>query len=327
MPVKTGKTWIVQTGAYGMNLGKLQMTATKTATGTTLAMTKYDLEPIDDSITGDAETQTAVDGYIAGVDMALMPAMLTYKMLMAETATDVTRGSFAESGIGDLVTDAYLATTAKVQPGAAPVLAIDASGDLRDDIKKGNAGKLWFADLFRVQPLGIGKDMQPGFPLVTFYVNGKDLKSGFEFSAAAKTLGKPDYFLHVAGATVAWKESATVFKRVTSIQVGGADVAFDNTATCYKVVTNIYVAGLLGLIQTASGGVLSVTPKAADCMTPVDPSTQLVNRTPTAATATELKNWQALIGYVGALPDSDGNMLPNIPAAYGMPAGRITITP
>jgi 5'-nucleotidase/UDP-sugar diphosphatase len=327
MPVKTGNTWIVQAGSYGRFLGKLQMTATKGAAGTTLALTKYDLEPIDDTITGDATSQAAVDAYIMGVDMALAPAGVTYKQLLGQVSADVTGTSFSESGIGDLVTDAYLAATAKVQPTAPPVMAIDATGDLRDAITKGKNGHIWFSDLFRVQPLGIGPDMKPGFPLVTFYINGKDIKAGFEFSAAAKTLGKTDYFLHVSGAHVEWKEGAPLFQRVTAVKVGTTDVVLDGTAPCFKVVTNLYVASLLGLIGTASGGVLSVVPKAADCTTPVDPVTQIVDRDPTTPALDELKNWQALVGFVSQLPDTDGDHIPNVPASYATPAGRIVITP
>jgi 5'-nucleotidase / UDP-sugar diphosphatase len=330
MPVKTGNTWIVQAGSYGRYLGKLQMTASKSATGTTLTMTKYDLEPIDDSIVGDAATQAAIDAYIAAIDVAIGPVAVTgisYKKILGQVSGDVTGTSFSESGIGDLVTDAYLAVSSKVQPSAPPALAIDATGDLRDAITKGKNGHIWFADLFRVQPLGIGPDMKPGFPLVTFYINGKDLKSGFEFSAAAKSLGKTDYFLHVSGAHVEWKEGSPLFQRVTAIKVGAEDVVLTDTAKCYKIVTNLYVASLLGLIETASGGVLSVKPKAADCATLVDPGTQIVDRDPTTPALDELKNWQALTGFISALPDTDADMIPNVPASYGGPAGRIVITP
>jgi hypothetical protein len=209
------------------------------------------------------------------------------------------------------------------------VIAIDAAGDIRDDIKKGKDGTLWFSDLFRVQSLGIGPDLQPGYPLVTFYINGKDLKAAFEFSAAAKGLGKPDYFLQVAGATVEWKASASAFQKVTSIKVGDAAVDLADTTRCYKAVTNLYVASLLGLIETGSGGLLSVKPKAQDCQTVIDPATQIVDRDPTTAPVDELKEWQALNLFVYALQDTDNDATPNVPPGYGAAAvpPRIVITP
>jgi 5'-nucleotidase/UDP-sugar diphosphatase len=329
MPTRTGNTWIVQTGAYGRFLGKLQMTVTRSASGpATLALTKYELEPIDDMVAGDAPTQAAVDAYVAAIDGLLGPAGFTYKKLIAQTTVDVTGTAFAESGIGNLVTDAYLNVTKALQPTAPPVLAIDATGDLRADLRKGKMGRLWLADLFQVQPLGVGPDMNPGFPLVTFYINGKDIKAGFEFSAAAKPLNKTDYFLHVSGATVNIKTGA-LFQQVTSVKIGADMVDFADTTRCYKVVTNIYVASLLGLIETVSGGVLSVKPKAADCMTLVDPGTQIVDRNPATPELEELKNWQALTTFVGSQPDATGDGIPDVPSWYGGPQEppRIVITP
>ena len=330
MPVKTGNTWIVQAGSYGRYLGKLQMTATKSATGTTLAQTGYDLEPIDDSVAGDGPTQAAVDGYIGAIDALLGPAAgIMYRIVVGQVGNDISAATFAESGIGDLVTDAYLAVTRKVQPQAPPVIAIDAAGDIRDDIKKGKNGQQWFSDLFRVQSLGIGPDMKPGYPLVTFYINGPDIKAGFEFSATAKGQGKPDYFLQVAGATVEWTASAPPFQRVTGVKIGGVPVDLANTATCYKVVTNLYVASLLGLIETGTVGLLSVKPKAADCQTLVDPATQIVDANPLTPALDELKEWQALISFVHGLPDTDLDTIPNSPPGYSAAAvpPRIVITP
>jgi 5'-nucleotidase/UDP-sugar diphosphatase len=298
-PIKAGKdgsTLIVQAGAYGGYLGKLQLTATKGGAGTSLALTKYDLLPIDDTVAGDTATQAAVDGYIAAIDALLAPAGVTYKAVIGETSSDITAQSFAESGLGDLVADAYLTVTRALQPAKPPVIAIDASGDIRDAIKKGKTGRQWFADLFRVQPLGISPDLQPGYPMVTFYINGKDIKSGMELSAGAKILNKPDYFLQVAGMTVQWQESGQLFNRVTAVKIGDASVNLTDTATCYKVVTNLYVASLLGLVEGATGGLLSVKPKQEDCSTVItDLTTQIVDANPLTPADEQLKEWQVLV--------------------------------
>jgi 5'-nucleotidase/UDP-sugar diphosphatase len=328
-PAQVGKTLIVQAGSYGRYLGKLQLVASKSAAGTTVALTKYDLEAIDDSVAGDAATQAAVEGYIAALDMALAPAGLAYRKVIGETSVDINAVPYAESGIGDLVADAYLASARALQPMAPPVIAIDAAGDIRDDVLKGKNGRLWFADLFRVQPLGIAPDRQPGFPLVTFYVNGKDLKAGFELSAAAQTLGKSDYFLQVAGMGVKLIGNGPLFKRVESLKIGDTPVDLASDTPCYKVVTNIYVASLLGVVESVTGGLLAVKPKQADCQTPVtDLTAQIVDGNPATPAVEQLKAWQALIGYVSALPDTNGNMIPDLPAVYGKPPspGRILIT-
>jgi 5'-nucleotidase / UDP-sugar diphosphatase len=320
-PIKTGNTWIVQAGAYGRWLGKLDLSASKTDAGTTLSLVKYELQKIDDSIAGDPATQAAVEGYVTAVDTLLRPRGYLYRNVAGETTVDVGAVPYEESGIGDLVTDAYLNMARSLLSADPPVLAIDAAGDIRDDIKKGKTGHIWFSDAFRVQSLGIGPDNQPGYPIVTFLVNGKDLKAAFELSAAAKTLGKPDYFLQVSGATVSWQESAPAFNRVTSIKVGDTNVSFTDTAKCYKLVTNLYVANLLGVVERASGGMQAVVPKGDDCRTSIsDLTTRIVDRNPATPQMDELKEWQALVTYIYALPDPDGNTIPNVPPAYASAA-------
>ena len=77
-------------------------------------------------------------------------------------------------------------------------------------------GQIWFADLFRVLPDGVGPDGNPGYPLVTFYLNAKDLASGFEFDAAQDAV-PPELFLQVSGLSVTYDMSKGIFARVTGI--------------------------------------------------------------------------------------------------------------
>lgn len=330
MPVRAGNTWIVQAGSYGAFLGKMKVTATKGAGGTSLAVDSYLLDPVDDRTAGDAPTQAAVEGYITAIDALLAPVGIRYKSLVGATTADIVDVPYSESGLGNLVADAYLAVARALQPDAPPVIGVDAAGDIRDDIKK---GRLWFADLFRVQPLGIGPvDQRPGYPLVTFFVNGRDLKAALELSAMSKTLGRSAYFLHVSSTVrVRWTASAPLFQRVTGVEVAGMPVDLTDTTRCYKLVTNYYVGSLLGLVRQVSGGLASVDAKAdAGCQAVVtDMRTRIIDANPATPAVEDLKEWAALIRFVAALPDTTGDMLPDIPASYAAPAvpPRIVITP
>jgi hypothetical protein len=113
------------------------------------------------------------------------------------------------------------------------------------------------------------------------------------------------------------------FARITGAALGSVPLDRTDTATCYKVVSTNYVAGLLGVVSQQTGGLLQVVPKAADCATVVDPTTNLIDADPVAADVQELKDWQALLKYVSGFPDTDGNQIPNIPDAYRMVQGRI----
>jgi 5'-nucleotidase / UDP-sugar diphosphatase len=330
-PAQVGNTLIVTAGAYTAYLGELALTVTPSGTPgaspDVVAVDSYTLLNIDDMITGDPTTQTAVDAYIAGLDTSLAASGLAYEAVVATTAADLPLPARGEAPVGNLVTDAYRTITGAVQPSDPPVIAVDANGALRAPIIEGKTGKIWFADLFRVTPLGIGPDQIPGYSLVTFYLNAKDIRSGLELGGAPEIVPN-DFFLQVSGIKVAYDMTKPLFGRVSSLtlQTSAGDLPLDlnDTTTCYKVVTTNYVAGLLGAVQSLTENLLSVDAKDSDCLTLVDPTTRFVDADPTTAGVQELKHWQALLKYVTKFPDADGDGVPNIPVAYASPQGRIS---
>jgi 5'-nucleotidase len=329
-PFQVGETSIVTAGSYTANLGQLAVTVTPPATAgerASVAVDAYTLLDIDDAIPGDATTQAAVEQYTAGLDTAaLIPRGLAYRQVVAKTAADLLLPASGEAPIGNLVSDAYRSVVSALQPSDPPALAFDANGQLRAPILRGTTGEIWFADLFRVLPIGIGPDQVPGYPLVSFYLNARDIRSGLELGGVPELAGN-DVLLQMSGMKVAYDMSQPPFQRVSglSLVTGSGDQALDltDTATCYRLVTTNYVAGLLGLVSTFTGGLLSVDAKDADCATLVDPTTRFVDANPATDGVQELKHWQALYGFVSQLPDEDSDGIPDIPSAYAAPQGRI----
>jgi 5'-nucleotidase / UDP-sugar diphosphatase len=329
-PFRVGRTLIVTAGCYTKYLGDLQLTVTKGANPgdpASVTMDDYELLPIDDQIPGDTQTQTTVESYIAGVDQGLAGSGLSYRSVVGETNVDLPFPPSVESPVGDLVTDAYRTVSTALQPEDPPVIAVEGNGQIRSNIAKGKGnGQIWFADLFRVLPDGVGPDGNPGYPLVTFYLNAKDLASGFEFDAAQDVV-PPELFLQVSGLSVSYDMTKAPFARVTGVALttagGSQPLDLTNTSTCYKVVTTNYVAGFLGFVSDQTGGLLSVTAKDSDCVTPVDATTRFVDADPNTAGVQELKGWQALLQYVSGFPDTNGDSIPDVPAAYVTTQGRI----
>jgi 5'-nucleotidase/UDP-sugar diphosphatase len=242
--------------------------------------------------------------------------------------------TYSEAPVGNLVTDAYRRVAAAVQVAAQlppPVIAVEANGQIRSPILKGTTGQVWLADLFRVLPIGIGPDAKPGYPLVTFYLNAKDLRAGLELDAAGALLSD-QYFLQISGIKATYDETKPLFGRITSLSkvddLGTATpMDLNDTTKCYKVVATNYVAGLLGLIKTLTSGVLEVAAKDADCATLIDPTSpsRYVDADPTMDGVQELKHWQALLKYVtnpAAFPDTNANTVREI-SAYATTQGRI----
>jgi 5'-nucleotidase / UDP-sugar diphosphatase len=331
-PAVEGKTIIVTAGSYGQYLGSLDVDVVKQGgVVTSVTVAKYDLKPIDDKIQGDPAIQAQIDATIAALDAGLAP--LSYKANVAETAADLQLTPFAESGLGNLVTDAMLATAQALDPDPtdAPVIAVEVHGQIRAPIRKGKTGKIWLADLFQVTPLGIGPDNKPGAPLVTYYLSGKDIRAGLEIAAGADLLGDDVYTMQLAGMEADYNMKQGLLNRVTGLRLvtkAGAKEPIDlaNGTKCYKVVTTLQLAGLFDLVKTLTGGLLSVVGKEKDCMTTADVFKRLIDSNPVEPGVQETKQFQALLGYLLKLPDTDANGIPNIPMSYAAPAGRITQT-
>lgn len=333
-PKVVGNTLIVTAGSYGQYLGKLEVTVTPGA-ATPVALDAYTLVPIDDKIPGNNETEIAVQAFVSGVNTGLMGAglPLTYKTPIAETAADLDLPAFKEAPVGNLVTDAYRLIVSKLQATPADV-AVEANGQLRASISKGKTGQVWLADMFRILPIGIGPNGVPGYPLVTFYLTPKDIRSGLELDAAAGDPFPDQYFLQISGIKATFDKTKPKFARVTNLSKVNADqtetaLTLDDSTTCLKVVTTNYVAGLLSLLKTLTGGILEVTAKNETCTAPIDPRSSdiFVDADPTTDGKQELKHWQALLKYMTAFPDTDANQIPNIPPAYTAAQNRIVSTP
>ena len=83
---------------------------------------------------GDAAIQQKIDGYITKIDALLAPAGLSYAGTVAETDFDLTFPYFQETLLGNLVTDAYLATYNAIYTAEPAVAAFETGGFIRDPL-------------------------------------------------------------------------------------------------------------------------------------------------------------------------------------------------
>jgi 5'-nucleotidase len=288
-----------------------------------LTLKSYALDPITDAIPADPEIQADLDEDVTAIN-ALLPSPLKFDATIAHTSFDLPKVTFGECGLGDLIADAYYNVDALLE-GAPPDFAFEVGGNIRASLLKGKTGNLWFADVFRVEPLGVGPDQKPGYPLVSYYLTGADIKSGLEVSASAEDFLKDDSdFLQVSqNFTMSYRKDYPVFERVQGATINGETVDFNDNTTCYKVVSTIYVAELLGLVNTETHGLLNVIPKDADCSTPItDWTSHRIDADPVTDGIQEMKNWQALLGYLQSFP-ANGDGIPEVPAVYQNPQDRI----
>ena len=198
-PIRVNDTLIVSCGEYTRNLGVL--TVEKTGEG--LDTLDFRLVPIDETVTEDAAMtamarrfqQKVDEGYLAGFG-------LSFHQVLCESAfafTPIRR--FAqqqqEDPLGSLIADSYVYAVeqAEGEDYRTVVFAVVAAGVVRASFA---AGEITTSDAFNVSSLGSGADGTPGYPLVSVWLTGRELKDVFEVDASVTPL-MPAAQLYPAG--------------------------------------------------------------------------------------------------------------------------------
>ncbi len=332
--IVNGRTPVVQTGKYGQNLGELMITLD----GGKLTVEFYKLHPIDDTIAGDraiadeiekykktvTEVVFASRGYSIDQPLAIAPQDLP------NTFTDIAVGT----PLANLITDSFRKAT-KADIG------LNANGTMRAGLTRGKSGVQTVYDVFAVAPLGAGVvDTTAGSTLVTGYFTGQELKHLLEFFLVDNSAHPGEYFPRVSGMRFRYDTSRPQFDVVTAIELGDLDRgyrAIDITgkdSRLYSLTCSLYVGVILAAIPKYTKGKLSLVPKnkegqslkskvealdmprvtTPDLLPPSGTLDQSSLATVTEnGTVREIKEWQAIMDYLRALPVKSPGQLPMIP--------------
>jgi 5'-nucleotidase len=244
-----------------------------------------------------------------------------------------------ETELLDLSADSLLAAANLIAPTD---IAVEAAGVVRTPaLKKGLTGKLGFADLFTAVPLGGSpSNGTPGYPLLRFGIFLAEVKAAFEVTAGFAYTGHNDLFVVPSGFKFEYDTTRKPFNptgdptdpmngRVTRIwQLKPAalaagtfdgpdattwDLKFDGRTsaspgftesplTIKRVVASLYIAAF-----ATFAGVKLKDPTTGAPVAGNDPTKTILLR-PVAAGSTEIKQWEALGGYVHSFA--------NLPAIY-----------
>jgi UDP-sugar diphosphatase len=228
--------------------------------------------------------------------------------------------SSCETNMGNLVTDAYLTVGNVYQPTKPASIAIEANGVIRSGIPKGALGAFSFYDVNHVVPLGgSSTDLsKPGYSLISFYLAGAELMGALNATLDMNASGQTDFFIQVSGAKYKFNPAGPTLGKLLGMKVQGAGGTWEDIkpTSLYKVTCNYYVASVM---------------QKAFKLFPRDEFgvPQTVDYAPFKlkdAGGKELRCWEALFGYINAMPDLDGDGLKNVPPAYAANQGRIQST-
>lgn len=320
-PIRHGDTYIVSCGEYGKNLGTLSMHQQSDGRW---EMTSYALLPITPAIDADLPTQERIDGFMKSVDSDYLSRFgYTQDQVLAQndiafaTSEDL-YNIHTDHNLGNLLSDAFMYAVSREDTGDShPVdVTIVPSGCVRDTFPKGD---ITVADVFNAYSLGIGPDSIPGYPLISIYLTGAELKTGVEIDASLTDI-MPSARMYMTGVVFSFNPHRLILNRVTDLYLtdeAGSRIEIEDDKL-YRVVCDLYSGQMLGAVNSVSFGILTVQPKFADG-TPIE---NIEDAVITTDRGTEIKAWAAIADYINSFEDTDGDGISNVPAYYNELHGR-----
>lgn len=311
---------IVQTGAYGAGLGRLEL---EIGQGKVMR-SDAKIIPITDAIATSPVVQQAIVAQEKLIsERILTPLGLEYSSVVAETSFPLicNLGNEAStSNLGMLIADAIDAYVNEMSSEGAGVTLFPA-GMVRDNIVPGTTGKQSVADLFRIVSLGRGYDDIPGYPLARVYVTGKELKGIMEVLYLAPS-SSPDNYMYFGGVESTFNPDKGLLKKITSIRTADKngefkEVDWSKTNTrLYSLTANTYILEFIGIIKKLSKGLVRVTLKDVNGNPINSIHEAIIDADPALEGVQEIKEWMALLWYLQQQKDINGNTVPDIPEAY-----------
>lgn len=325
-PVTINNTIIVQSWEYGKEVGILTLNIKNKK----LSIKKYQPLLIDDKIKGDETIHKIINHYQGAISMNVLKFHgVGFRSPVAQTSFNL-QWQKEESTIGNLVTDAILwyANKNKGKDKTPFTGAFESNGIIRDSLLKGKTGIVSMADLYRVFPMGIGMDDTMGYPLVSFYINAKEIKNGSEILTTIAPMKGADYFIQVAGFKIKYNPKRMLFDRVTDIWIKEnnkyikLDISQKNKKL-YRFTANMYNAAFFSLVGDYTANILKITPKDKDGKPYKGIKEMLLDGNTIKPGTQEIKEWVAILKFIKNFKDKDGNGIADIPDRYKKPQGRI----
>lgn len=318
-PIVHGNTYIVSAGEYGKHLGSLSMT--QQADGS-WSMDTYELVPITEEIPQDADTQAMVDEFMEKVDANYLAGFgYTREQVLAQNMvsfvnSDLLGRVHTEHNLGNILSDSFVYAVENANTGDAnPVnVAVVPAGCVRDSLVLGD---ITVENVYNAYSLGVGLDGKAGYPLISVYLTGEELKMAAEIDASISDL-MTNARLYMSGMHFNYNPNRLILNKVTDCYLtnNGNRVEIENDKL-YRVVCDLYTGQMLGSVVDLSFGLLSIQPKFADgsIIENIDDAIIMDGNV-------ELKAWAAVASYLDSFADADGDGVSDVPERYADEQGR-----
>jgi len=249
------------------------------------------------------------------------------------------------------VTDAMRIITSQ-KTGRRVDIAVQANGSIRGGITPGtlahSQGVITFYDLAELVGLGVGPDGNAGYPIVSVYLTGEEVRRVLEVAVLLQQMMGDTYFLQFSGLRYDFDPRNAVlftvpvikqpipsallpgsFGAVTQAEVytgagrqGKGNEGFvtlrRGDQKLYHLVTDSYILSFLPMVGKMLPMLNLELKDAQGNVIPGDRLDELIVR----VGGDELKVWQTVVEYAASQPaNADG--IPVIDSYYGDTAGRI----
>jgi 5'-nucleotidase / UDP-sugar diphosphatase len=323
-PIFVGKTVIVQTGANGAFVGKLQFEIKNKQA----KFEAYKSIAINDSLRGDSKTYGAIENQKQIIQERILNKIgIKYDQPVVSSDFNLIcdeKGMVERSNLGPLLADAiryYINSTRTLDTD----IALIAYGVIRDQLVP---GKSTIADIFRISSMGKGSDDIPGYPLSMVFVTGNELKKIIEVLLFAYK-SNLDNYCYYSGLKVRIDPEKGLLRKVISIEIEDPTgnyrtVDFSkNNSQLYSIVANSYILEFVSILKKLTYGIVKVYPKNKDGIIITDMKNAIIDMDPTKDGIQEGKEWLALYKFVSQFPDTNRDGIPDIPYSYKEPAMRV----
>jgi 5'-nucleotidase / UDP-sugar diphosphatase len=319
-PIMVNGIPIVQTGEFGQFVGCLSLSYSSSK----LKVIGYKLIPVDDGVMGDEKINRLVEAEKDKFNTEILkPVGLDYTQPVGQTdfrmeGNDMS--DYVNSNLGPFIADAIHFYVNKHNSKGTDISMV-AAGLIFDKMVPGIQA---VPDIFRVMPLGSGKDDIPGYALSRLYVTGRELKSILEvLQVAAKS--KPDNYCYYSGIRVDYNPDKGLFKKIRNIKI----VHYDGTTvnvnfsrkdkSLYSITADSYMLEFIGVIKKMSFGLINVVPKDQWGNRVKDMKTAVIDMDEHSDGVQEGKEWLALVEFIRSMKDTNGDGIPDIDRKYASP--------
>ena len=342
-PIDTGKTIVAQAGSKLEYLGQLELNYNQDSEELTLRNRDSSLIKINSEVEADPEFKNLVDYYRKKFDQQLAE-LGNYNHYLETTAESdfIIRAAppLTETPAGNFITDAMRLETEKIL-GENVDVGVKTNGSIRKDIVPGKNDEITFYELAETVGLGRGEDNYPGYPVISAFISGRELKELLEAAVLLEEFMGNFSFLQFSGLRYNYDPEAAVlttlpisnqpipsFSAVEKAEIytgpgiqdkDGDNYKKINDVQLYRIVTDSYLLDYLPVMNKNLSQV-NIIPKNSEgeVLPPDDKEAFKVDK----AKNRELKIWETVVNFAATQEKNDRGVA-EIPDYYREKSGRI----